>query len=226
MDIDPGTRIGDLAARHPLATRVFARHGIDFCCGGGRTLATACAERGLEPATVLAEIEKEVADTEAPETDWSNVPLGDLIDHIVREYHGPLRDELPRLTGMSAKVLQAHGDREPERLGELASVLAGLRSELESHMMKEERVLFPLIRQGRGSMAAVPVSVMEHEHDSAAEALRRLRVLTGDYEVPPEACNTWRALWAGLADLERAMHEHIHLENNVLFPRALAGVPV
>jgi len=226
MDIDPGARIGDLAARHPLATRVFARHGIDFCCGGGQLLTAACAERGLEPETVLSEIESEITGAEAPETDWSNVPLGELIDHILRAYHEPLREELPRLTGMSARVLEAHGDREPERLTEIVSVLAGLRSELESHMLKEESVLFPLIRQGRGEEAMAPVSVMEHEHDSAAEALRRLRGLTDDYEVPPEACNTWRALWAGLADLERAMHEHIHLENNVLFPRALAGARV
>jgi regulator of cell morphogenesis and NO signaling len=123
-------------------------------------------------------------------------------------------------------VLRAHGDKEPEKLRELASVLGGLRSELEAHMMKEERILFPLIRQGRGSSAVAPVSVMEHEHDSAAGALRRLRDLTDGYEAPPEACNTWRALWHGLADLERAMHEHIHLENNVLFPGALSGAAV
>jgi regulator of cell morphogenesis and NO signaling len=226
MDIDTHTRVGDVAARHPLATRVFARHGIDFCCGGGQPLASACEERALDPEKVLAEIEKEVTATETPETDWTNVPLGQLIDHIVNEYHVPLREELPRLTDMSAKVLRAHGDKEPEKLRELATVVAGLRAELEAHMMKEERILFPLIRQGRGAMAAAPVSVMEHEHDGAAEALRRLRDLTDGYEAPPEACNTWRALWHGLADLERAMHEHIHLENNVLFPNALSGAAV
>lgn len=223
MDMDTLTRVGDLAARHPLATRVFARHGIDFCCGGGRPLAVACEERALDPEQVLAEIQKEVEVSDTPETDWSKVPLDELIDHILRRYHEPLREELPRLTDMSAKVLRAHGDREGQKLNELAGVLSGLRIELESHMMKEERVLFPLIRQGRGAMATAPVSVMEHEHDSAAQALRRLRHLTDGYEVPDEACNTWRALWHGLADLERAMHEHIHLENNVLFPRALSG---
>ncbi|MFO7587275.1 MAG: hemerythrin domain-containing protein, partial [Gemmatimonadota bacterium] len=124
---------------------------------------------------------------------------------------------------MAAKVVRAHGDKEPERLPELAAVLGGLRAEFESHMLKEERVLFPLIHQGRGAMATAPVSVMEHEHEEAASALRRLRELTDDYEVPAEACNTWRALWHGLADLERATHQHIHLENNILFPRALAG---
>jgi regulator of cell morphogenesis and NO signaling len=225
MDIDTLTRVGDVAARHPLATRVFARHGIDFCCGGGQPLATACEQRALDPETVLAEIEKEVAAAETPETDWTNVPLADLIDHIIKTYHEPLREELPRLTDMSTRVIRAHGDREGETLTELAGVLSGLRMELESHMMKEERVLFPLIRQGRGAMAAAPVSVMEHEHDSAARALGRLRELTDGYEVPRDACNTWRALWHGLADLERAMHEHIHLENNVLFPRALSGAP-
>jgi len=225
MTIDSDIRVGHLAAQHPLATRVFARHGIDFCCGGGRPLADVCADRGLDLESVLAEIESEIEMTEEPETRWDEVPLGVLIDHILDTYHASLREELPRLLDMSGKVLGAHGYREPEMLPELKSVLEGLKAELEAHMMKEEQVLFPLIRQGSGTMAGGPVSVMEHEHDVAAAALRRLRMLTGDYEVPAEACNTWRALWHGLADLERATHEHIHLENNVLFPRALAGAP-
>lgn len=223
MTIDGDIRVGHLAAQHPLATRVFARHGIDFCCGGGRPLADVCEDRGLDLELVLAEIEAEVETTGEPEMRWDEAPLDVLIDHILDTYHASLREELPRLLDMSAKVLGAHGYREPEMLPELKGVLGALKAELEEHMMKEEQVLFPLIRQGRGATAAAPVSVMEHEHEAAAAALRRLRTLTRDYEVPDEACNTWRALWHGLADLERATHEHIHLENNILFPRALAG---
>jgi regulator of cell morphogenesis and NO signaling len=124
---------------------------------------------------------------------------------------------------MARKVLGVHGARDPERLSELVSVFAGLRGELEEHMAKEEQVLFPMIRQGQGKRADDPISVMEHEHESAGAALRRLRELTDNYEVPENACNTWRALWHGLAALEEAMHRHIHLENNILFPRALGN---
>lgn len=224
MGIEGTMKVGHLAAEHPLATRVFARHGIDFCCGGGKPLAKVCEDRDLDLDAVIAEIEAELEQwPEDAESRWTDAPLGDLIEHIVGTYHASLREELPRLSQMVAKVVRAHGDKEPERLPELVAVLGGLRAELESHMLKEERVLFPLIRQGRGAMAAAPVSVMEHEHEEAATALRRLRALTDDYRVPAEACNTWRALWHGLADLERATHQHIHLENNILFPRALAG---
>jgi regulator of cell morphogenesis and NO signaling len=108
-------------------------------------------------------------------------------------------------------------------LGGILDTLLALKAELESHMLKEEQILFPMIRQGQGARAVAPVSVMEHEHESAGSALRRLRELTGGYEVPEGACNTWRALWFGLAELETSLHQHIHLENNILFPRALAS---
>ena len=150
-------------------------------------------------------------------------PLDDLIEHILVTYHRPLEEELPRLEQMGAKVVRVHGQRMPEVLPELLSVLRGLKHELLSHMMKEERILFPIIRQGVGSSADGTISVMQREHDSAGEALQRLRELTGGYEVPAGACNTWRALWHGLAALEADMHQHIHLENNILFPRALAA---
>ena len=158
-----------------------------------------------------------------PEERWDEAPLSDIIEHILAVYHRPLAEELPRLESMARKVLDVHGDKDPERLSELVSVFAALRGELEEHMVKEEKVLFPMIQQGQGVMADGPISVMEHEHESAGDALRRLRELTNDYEVPENACNTWRALWHGLAALEEAMHRHIHLENNILFPRALEG---
>jgi regulator of cell morphogenesis and NO signaling len=124
---------------------------------------------------------------------------------------------------MARKVVDVHRDKQPETLPELLSVYLGLKAELEQHMAKEEQILFPMIQSGQGSMATGPISVMEHEHDSAGGALRRLRELTSGYEVPAEACNTWRALWHGLAALEESLHQHIHLENNILFPRALGS---
>jgi regulator of cell morphogenesis and NO signaling len=223
MNINPDSKVGQIAAEHPLATRVFARHGIDFCCGGGKPLGEVCTQRGLDTVAVLAEIESELATPSATEVRWDQAPLGDLVEHILAAYHKPLKEELPRLEAMARKVVDVHRDKQPETLPELLSVYLGLKAELEQHMAKEEQILFPMIQSGQGSMATGPISVMEHEHDSAGGALRRLRELTSGYEVPAEACNTWRALWHGLAALEESLHQHIHLENNILFPRALGS---
>jgi len=221
MMIQSDSIVGQLAAEHPLATRVFHRHGIDFCCDGGRKLQEACAAQGVDTGMVLEEIRKELSNTTIPEERWGQAPLEDLVQHILVAYHGPLKEELPRLESMARKVLEVHGDKDPETLSELVEVYAGLKAELSQHMVKEEKILFPMIEQGQGAMAGGPVSVMKQEHDSAGAALRRLRELTKDYQVPPGACNTWRALWHGLAALEESLHQHIHLENNILFPRAL-----
>lgn len=222
MSINAETRVGKLAAEHPLATRVFARHGIDFCCGGGRPLGEVCSSLGLNSEKVIAEIHAELETTGAREERWDQAPLTDLIQHILSAYHVRLKEELPRLESMAQKVVRVHRDKEPERLPELLSVFTDLKNELDDHMRKEEEILFPMIEAGRGGSADGPVSVMIHEHESAAAALRRLRELTDDYEVPAQACNTWRALWHGLAALEESLHHHIHLENNILFPRSLA----
>ncbi len=221
MTITAETSIGSVAAEHPLATRVFARHGIDFCCGGGLPLSDACAARGVEPDLVLAEIDREIATSASDDVRWNNEPLANLIEHIVHDFHEPLREELPRLDDMARKVYAVHGEKDPERLGEILETLQGLRTELEEHMMKEETVLFPMILAGHGRKAMGPVSAMEAEHVHAGDMLRRLRDLTDHYTPPEGACNTWRALWAGLEDLEHQMHVHIHLENNILFRRAL-----
>ncbi len=223
MMIQSDSIVGQLAAEHPLATRVFHRHGIDFCCDGGRKLQEACAAQGVDTGMVLEEIRKELSNTTIPEERWGQAPLEDLVQHILVAYHGPLKEELPRLESMARKVLEVHGDKDPETLSEVVEVYAGLKAELSQHMVKEEKILFPMIEQGQGAMAGGPVSVMKDEHDSAGAALRRLRELTKDYQVPPGACNTWRALWHGLAALEESLHQHIHLENNILFPRALGS---
>jgi regulator of cell morphogenesis and NO signaling len=153
---------------------------------------------------------------------WNDADLPDLIDHILVTYHRPLDHELPRIDAMAHKVREVHGHKD-ESLAELLMVFRALKAELESHMAKEEQILFPMIRDGDGVMADGPINVMEDEHESAGAALKRLRELTNDYAVPDGACNTWRALWAGLAMLETELHDHIHLENNILFPRALRG---
>ena len=223
MTIQADTPVGQIATEYPMATKVFARHGMDFCCGGGAPIQKVCDSKGLDVAAVLDEIREAVADPDSDVERWDAAPLEDLITHILTTYHEPLKEELQRLEFMARKVNTVHGSKMPEVLSELLSTVLALKVELEEHMAKEEQILFPLILQGRGAMAGGPIAVMEQEHQSAGDALERLRELTGDFEVPPGACNTWRALWHGLAALETGTHQHIHLENNILFPRALAG---
>jgi regulator of cell morphogenesis and NO signaling len=232
MNITPDTRIAEIATQNPATIRIFQRFGIDFCCGGKRPVAEVCAEKQM----TFGELRNALESAGAPgaaEMPGAEATLTDLIRFILDKYHAELRLELPRLGQMAAKVLDAHGARYPETLPALAATFQGLREELEAHMMKEERVLFPYIERLElltargealpaspfGSIQA-PIGMMEHEHADAAQALAHLRELTGGYTPPADACATFRGLYSGLAELESALHEHIHLENNLLFPRA------
>ena len=223
MSFNAETTVGQIATDHQLATRVFARHKIDYCCGGGSPLKNVCEKDGLNTENLLEEINKELETVDYDEKKWNVEPLSDLVDHILATYHRPLDEELPRLEQMVIKVNDVHGDKDPEMFAELKNVYLRLKAELDGHMMKEEQILFPMIKRGEGSMAGGPVNVMMMEHDNAGNALKKFRELTNDYNVPEEACNTWRALWHGLEALEESLHQHIHLENNILFPRALKG---
>jgi len=211
--------VGQIAAETPSSIRVFEKYGIDFCCGGQTGFEEACRSRGLDPEAVLGEIERAGKVPAEDNTNWQAAPLEALIDHILETHHVYLKTELPRLEAMLQKVMEAHSDAVPP----IAEVFEPMKEELDAHLMKEEMILFPLIRSGRpGAMG--PIRVMLAEHDSAGEALARIRSLTMGYTAPPEACNTWRALYSGLAEMERDLRRHIHLENNILFPRALGRV--
>jgi len=225
MDITIDTPVGQIAAEHPLATRTLARHRIDYCCGGDRSLGDACEAKGLEADTVMAEIEREITSGDgADQQRWDTASPEEIIAHIIATYHTPLREELPRLDAMARKVAAVHGNRRPKTLPLLAATVSALRADLERHMSEEEQVVFPGITAGSEADDIAPrVADLEQDHEEAGAALEQIRRLTGDFEVPGEACATWRALWHGLADLERTMHEHVHLENNVLFPRVMAG---
>ena len=220
MAITTDSTVGTVATEHPLATRVFARHGIDFCCGGGLPLAEACEAKGVDVRQVLGELEQEIAGREADEVRWDEQSIDALIEHILTAYHAPLRVELPRIEEMMRKVHSVHGDKDQARFDELLRTVLAIKQDIDQHLPKEEEILFPMIRSGQGAMAGGPMEVMEEEHELLGALLRKARSLTNDYVVPPEACNTWRALWVALEDLERSLHEHIHLENNVLHPRA------
>lgn len=220
--LDPRLPVGRIATTHPQSVRVFERHGIDFCCGGARPLSDVCAAKGLDVNAVVAEIAQARAPVGGPTVDWDAAPLAALVDHIEARYHRPLERDLDRLKGLVRKVVTVHGPTHGDQMDALDEAFAALVEDLEPHIKKEEEVLFPWIRGGRGETATGAVKVLSEEHEAVGEILVRLREITGDYEAPEDACGTWRALWDGLHELERDLHAHIHLENNVLFPRALA----
>ena len=226
MTITETTTIADIASQLPTSVRVFQRHGIDFCCGGKKPIGAVCREHGLDFADVARAIEASRATADSDARDWLREPLSTLTAHIVTVYHQPLRDELPRLQTMAEKVARVHGGK-ALYLARLDAIVGELSADLLAHMRKEEMILFPAIDEltagvvGRRFPIDGPIAVMEHEHDHAGDLLEELRVITGGYQAPDWACATTRALYQGLAELESAMHVHVHLENNVLFPRAL-----
>jgi regulator of cell morphogenesis and NO signaling len=226
MTITESTSVAEIATALPASVRIFQRHGVDFCCGGKKPLGVVCEEQGLSFADLATAIEAAAAEP-APTQDWTSAPLHSLVDHIVATYHDALREELPRLETMASRVVRVHGGRDPQVLPRIEAIVRELSTDLNAHMRKEELVLFPTIREiEQGSAArrptiSAPIRVMEWEHDRAGELLTELRSLTEGFEAPGWACQTLRALYHGLAELEASMHVHVHLENNVLFPRAL-----
>ena len=233
---DLSTPVGEIVARYPSTSRIFDHAGVDFCCGGKRSLAEACRIKGLSPDRLVAELEAELAAiADEPDASLADAPLPALTRYIVERFHVPLREELPRLGRMAERVLEAHSRAHPEVVPELVSLFRGLRTELEEHMEKEEALLFPVIEAldhptpGIGPDAGTHspplaglIAALEGDHDGAGAALGRLRELTGGFVPPDGACNTFKALYDGLAHLETEMHLHVHLENSVLFPRAAA----
>ena len=211
--------LADLAVAKPGAARIFLDYGLDFCCRGRRPLTEACAEKGLDVNQVFQAIET-LRDAAEDLTPWNQRPLDDLIDHVVGRYHGWLRTELPGLLQMARKVEAAHAGKTTVPAG-LAAHLNQLHAETLAHLQKEETILFPMIRRGQGRDCDGPIQVMEAEHRDVGAALERVRSLTANLNAPPEACTTWRALYLGLGQLEKEFMQHIHLENNILFPRAL-----
>lgn len=216
MNIDYlNSPLGDLARSIPGATKVFHDYRLDFCCNGHRTLAEASARKGLEPDAVINELQRLSAGP-GDAQDWSNASAAELIDHILHRYHARHREQLPELIRLARRVEQVHGDR-PECPNGLADHLCAMLQELESHMLKEEQILFPLLARGHAAMASGPISVMRFEHEQHGDALEGVINLTNDITPPPGACNTWQALYRGLEELRQDLMQHIHLENNILF---------
>lgn len=231
MSMDVTKTVREFAIENPSATRVFEKLKIDYCCGGNRPLTDACGEKGLDPQEVL-QLLKQAGVKSEPSTAQS-LPLVSLINVIVEKHHVFTRSELERLTALLEKVCSAHGERHPE-LFQIQSQFQSLRAELEPHMMKEERILFPYIRRLEAAMAwnqptpfapfgsvQNPITMMMREHDGAGEILKAIRKLSNDFTAPEDGCISYQTLYKALEEFEADLHQHIHLENNILFPGSL-----
>jgi regulator of cell morphogenesis and NO signaling len=222
MHVTIDSTLAEIATRIPGAVPVLERHRLDFCCHGDRTLGDACADRHVDAAVVAAEIA--AARGPAGAVRWDEAPLEALVEHIVGRYHARLRVDVPSLVALATKVERVHGEKPTCPLG-LAEHLRAMETAIAEHLAKEEQIVFPMLLAGLGPHAHMPIRMMLQEHDDHAAALARTRALTGDLTPPTEACVTWQALYVGLADLEAELHAHIHLENHVLFARALRELP-
>lgn len=209
------TPLGDLARDIPGATAVFHANRLDFCCQGHRTLAEAAAKKGVSAADVVAQLVA-LTPAAADTRDWQQAPSAELIAHILERFHARHREQLPELIRLARRVEQVHGDRSDCPKG-LAEHLSNMAQQLESHMLKEEKILFPMLLQGQPSLASGPINVMRFEHDQHGAALDEIVRLTDDIKAPEGACNTWQALYRGLEELRQDLMQHIHLENNILF---------
>ena len=228
--------VRELALENPAATRVFEKLGIDYCCGGNTSLDEACRAANLNTKQVLDSLEtaEQSARAVQEEHNWQTEALADLIAHIKNTHHKYTREEIARLGPLFDKVCSVHGKNHPELL-QIRGTFQGLAQELTTHLMKEEMVLFPyIVRMEEATIAKEPivpapfgtvqnpVAMMEHEHDSAGNALRAMREASDGYAAPADACVSYQTLYKALAAFETDLHQHIHLENNILFPRSIA----
>ncbi len=235
MEVTTVKTVGQIAAELPQATRIFEKLGIDYCCGGRMSLEEACSSTAVsakEVVDLLVAAQKEAETAQTPRN-WRTESLANLIDHIVSTHHEYVRNEIPRLEALLEKVCKVHGEGHPELL-EIRETFSGLAQELYSHMMKEEMILFPHIARVEHTIERKveipsppfgtvqnPVNMMVHEHDSAGEALGTMRRLSNSYAPPADACISFKTLYSALNEFEVDLHQHIHLENNILFPRAI-----
>ncbi len=232
--IAPTQTVREIAQAQPASVRVFEQFGIEYCCGGHKPLAEACTAKDIDVETVIAALEAASRSENAQMKDWTKEPLRKLAEHIVRTHHAYCKDELPRLSGLAAKVVNAHGGTNPE-LAVIQAKLAELTEELTDHLAEEEVVVFPMIAKLEGRKAndaagqaesatsiGNPLALLIEEHDHAGVLLAEIRSLSRDFIAPEYACTTYLAFYDGLREFERDLHRHVHLENNILFPRAIA----
>jgi regulator of cell morphogenesis and NO signaling len=225
--------LAEIAARESRGAEVLERFGLDYCCGGRQTLVEACRASGVDPRRVVGELARLAAPSAQDSFDLTSADLDRLADHIVDRHHAFVRAAIPAITAQLDTLVDRHGERHPE-LARIRELFADLGSEMHLHMFKEEHVLFPYIRalaraaKGMGHIPANifgtvqnPIRMMELEHQAAGDETAAIRQLADDYTAPPDGCATYAACFADLAAFEADLHRHVHLENNVLFPRAV-----
>jgi regulator of cell morphogenesis and NO signaling len=235
MQFNDTKTVREIAIEVPGATRVFEKMGIDYCCGGAKPLAEACLSAGVTVKEVAQSLEQfqSMNQAMAGSKDWQSESLASLITHIHDKHHVFTREEMARIEPLLAKVCSVYGETRPELL-QIQALFAELRRELLLHMMKEENILFPYVVELEAAVSARlsapvpmfgtvrnPVRMMMTEHDGAGDLLRRIRQLSNDFNPPADACVSYRTLYGALEELERDLHQHIHLENNILFPGAV-----
>jgi len=231
--INSDTRVREIALQLPQSTRLFEKLKIDYCCGGDKPLAEACASVGIDVDNVMEMLAGETRSNLQDALDFQNASLPELITHILDTHHVFTKSEMERLQSLADKVLAAHGGNHPELI-HVNELVTRLWADLNPHMFKEEQILFPYIvamAEAADQNWAVPLApfgtvnnpirMMMREHDTAGEILRELRMITSDYTVPADACISYQTLYQALENLEKDLHQHIHLENNVLFPKAV-----
>lgn len=235
--ITASASVADIVTRYPHIRALFDELSIDYCCGGKHSLEDACQKAGLPWQSVVERLNRAIEQGgpgRQSGKDWTAVPLVELVEHIITAHHTYLREHLPRLQNLARKVYSAHQRRHGETIRKLQQSLEHLRIDIEMHLAKEEQILFPLIREmeayaaGRGPEPALhcgsiqnPIRQMELEHEAAGRILAEMRLAGSGYQLPQDACQSFASLYDGLRALEDDLHEHIHLENNILFPRAV-----
>jgi regulator of cell morphogenesis and NO signaling len=236
MNLSANRTVRELATELPNATRVFEKLGIDYCCGGSKSLIAACLQARIPVETVLQALEQGGGVKQTPGSttpDLGSATLTDLIEHILTVHHAYVKQELPRISQLLHKVVSVHGKNRPE-LGQIQKAFQGMAEELNSHLLKEEHILFPYIVALESAVendkpkpipafgtVGNPVHMMEMEHDSAGDALKEISKLSSNHTPPDDACFSYRTLYTVLKEFETDLHQHIHLENNILFPRAI-----
>jgi regulator of cell morphogenesis and NO signaling len=231
MVITAETPVRDIVVDLPNAIPVLEQFGIDYCCGGKQTLAEACTKGEQRIALVIEELERRGQDTAGPAVEWQTAPLCELLQYIVQKHHKFTRDQLALILELAFKVERRHGTAQPE-VHKVSEALAAISAELTHHFFCEEKVLFPYIEQLEQKLTPValtvfdniqqPITRMMKDHEQTGDELRVLREITNHYQPPDDACPTYRALYRAMEDLELDLHRHIHLENNILFPRAIS----
>lgn len=227
------TTIGELVAKDYRKAQVFKKFGIDFCCGGKKTLSEVCNKKGIDIHRVEDELKNVDQQSLRTGDNYQNWELDFMCDYIINTHHNYVRESIPFLSEISQKVARVHGEHHPE-LVKVAEVFAGIAADLSMHLMKEENILFPYIKemvlakktgmplpQAQFGQVANPITVMEQEHEGAGEDLSEIRELTNNYDVPADACTSYRILFKKLEEFEDDLHQHVHMENNILFPKAI-----